>query len=50
MAKRAKADAPRTWADTPGTYIAGRANLDGAGADLLSTGVLNEDRTDSGIL
>jgi hypothetical protein len=23
---------PRTWADTPGTYIAGRANIDGADA------------------
>lgn len=31
MAKtKPKAAAPRTWADTPGTYIAGRANVDAA--------------------
>jgi hypothetical protein len=30
MAKRKTDTQRRTWADTPGTYIAGRANIDGA--------------------
>ena len=40
MAKtKAKIAAPRTWADTPGTYIAGRANIDGADVEFAQHGV-----------
>jgi hypothetical protein len=50
MAKTKTKAQPRTWADTPGTYIAGRANINRAGADLLSTGVREEDGRPSGVL